>query len=195
MSELNNTFTRPPSGFQGHKRSKFSSRGHQTQGAIQRLQSNCLQSLNNRMTHTWLGLLCTRRCIIDNFIWIVYYYLFALLLLWNIVKNKSFCSIIILNYFLFNQIRLNHWFKIGLKIWFKGSSDSSHLFEINFGKSRIRHITNLNLNLQSILSRSRNSSFNFSVVICRIRLFPTLCSKIKWLGSGLPLKSGLKFSS
>ena len=118
MSELNNTFTRPPSGFQGHKRSKFSSRGHQTQGAIQRLQSNCLQSLNNRksMTHTWLGLLCTRRCIIDNFIWIVYYYLFTLLLLWNIVKNKSFCSIIILNYFLFNQIRLNHWFKIGLKI-------------------------------------------------------------------------------
>jgi len=30
--------------------------------------------------------------------------------------------------------------------------------------------------------------FKFRVVICRIRLFPTLISKIKWLGSGLPLR-------
>ena len=43
------------------------------------------------------------------------------------------------------------------------------------------------LNLQSILSRSINSSFYFEVVVCRIRLFPTLISKIKWPGSGLPL--------
>ena len=28
---------------------------------------------------------------------------------------------------------------------------------------------------------SGNSSFNFRVVVCRIRLFPTLISKIKWL--------------
>ena len=41
--------------------------------------------------------------------------------------------------------------------------------------------------LKSIWSRSRIPSFNFSVVVCRIRLFPTLISKIKWLGSGLPL--------
>ena len=30
-------------------------------------------------------------------------------------------------------------------------------------------------------------TFNSRVVLCRIRLFPTLISKIKWLGSGLPL--------
>ena len=31
--------------------------------------------------------------------------------------------------------------------------------------------------------------FKFRVVLCRIRFFPTLISKIKWLGSGLPLIS------
>ena len=41
---------------------------------------------------------------------------------------------------------------------------------------------------QSIWSRSRNSSFNFRVVLCRIRLFPTLISIIQWLWSELPLK-------
>ena len=71
---------------------------------------------------------------------------------------------------------------------FKGSSDPSHFsFEINVGKSRNRQRTTLNLNAQSIFSRSRNSSFNFRVVLCRFRLFPTLISKIIWLGSGLPL--------
>ena len=30
--------------------------------------------------------------------------------------------------------------------------------------------------------------FKFRVVLCRIRVFPTLISKIKWLGSGLPLR-------
>ena len=39
-----------------------------------------------------------------------------------------------------------------------------------------------------MLSRLRNSSFNFRVVLCRIRPFPTLISKIKWHGSELPLK-------
>ena len=43
--------------------------------------------------------------------------------------------------------------------------------------------------LQSILSQSRNSSFNSRVVVCRIRLFSTLISKIKWLGFELPLKA------
>ena len=57
----------------------------------------------------------------------------------------------------------------------KGSPDPSHfIFGSNVGKGRIRHITTLNLNLQSILSRSRNVLFNFRVVVCRIRLFPTL---------------------
>ena len=41
---------------------------------------------------------------------------------------------------------------------------------------------------KSSLSRTRNSSFDFRVVLCRIRLFPKLISKIKWLGSGLPLR-------
>ena len=71
---------------------------------------------------------------------------------------------------------------------FKGSSDQNHfIFEINVGKRRIRHITTLNLSLQPIFSRSRNSPFNIRVVVCRIRLFPTLVSKIKRLGSELPL--------
>ena len=71
---------------------------------------------------------------------------------------------------------------------FKGSPDPSHyIFEINVGKMRIRHRTTLNLNLQTILSRSKKLSFNFRVVACRIRLFPTLISKIKWLWYELPL--------
>jgi len=35
--------------------------------------------------------------------------------------------------------------------------------------------------------RLKMASFKFRVVVGRIRLFPTLISKIKWLGSGLPL--------
>ena len=38
-----------------------------------------------------------------------------------------------------------------------------------------------------IRGRSRNLSLNFSVVVCRIRFLSTLISKIKWLGSELPL--------
>ena len=38
----------------------------------------------------------------------------------------------------------------------------------------------------------RNSSFNLKVVLCRIRLFLTLISKIKWLGTELPLKTQKK---
>ena len=75
---------------------------------------------------------------------------------------------------------------------FKGSQDRSHfIFETNVGKRRIRHRTTLNLKFQSILRRSRNSSLNSRVVVCRIRLFPTLISKIKWLASGLHLNSYL----
>ena len=76
---------------------------------------------------------------------------------------------------------------------FKGSSNPSHfIFEINVEKGRIRHRTTLDLNLQSILILSRYSSFKFIVVVCRIRLFPTLISKIKWLRPGLPLKRGFE---
>ena len=53
----------------------------------------------------------------------------------------------------------------------KGSSDPSHfIFEINIGKSRIRHIKTQN--------RLKMTSFKFTVVLCRIRLFPTLISKM-----------------
>ena len=38
-------------------------------------------------------------------------------------------------------------------------------------------------------NRLKMLSFNFRVVLCRIRLFPTLISKIKWLGSGLPWRT------
>ena len=51
----------------------------------------------------------------------------------------------------------------------KDSPDPSHLiFEIDVGKRRIRQD-------------------NDRVVPCRIRFFPTLISKGKWLGSELPL--------
>ena len=39
----------------------------------------------------------------------------------------------------------------------------------------------------STQNRLKMTSFTFRVVRCRIRLFPTLISRIKWLGSGLPL--------
>ena len=65
---------------------------------------------------------------------------------------------------------------------FKGSSDPSHfILEINVVKGRIRHRTTLNF----IRFESR---FNVRFVLCRIRLFPTLDSRIKWLGSELPLQ-------
>ena len=36
------------------------------------------------------------------------------------------------------------------------------------------------------------ASIKFRVVLCRIRLFPTFISKIRWFGSALPLKCSLK---
>ena len=75
----------------------------------------------------------------------------------------------------------------------KGSSDQIHFFlEINVGKSRIRHTTTLNLNLLSRIwvnfpVRSRNSSFNFRVVLCRIRSLPILILNTKCLRSELLL--------
>ena len=45
--------------------------------------------------------------------------------------------------------------------------------------------------LDEFLDRLRiDRRFKFRVVICRIRFLPTLISKIKWLGSELPLTAG-----
>jgi len=41
---------------------------------------------------------------------------------------------------------------------------------------------------RSTQNQKEMTLFNFRVVLCRIRLFPTLISKIKWMWSGLPLK-------
>ena len=75
-----------------------------------------------------------------------------------------------------------------LRDFFKGSPDRSHfIFEINVGKSRIRQRTTLNLYDAIFNQFWADLEFNFGVVLCRIRFFPTLISKIKWLGSELPL--------
>ena len=72
--------------------------------------------------------------------------------------------------------------------YFKGRPDLSYfIFEINVGKKRIGHKTTPNFIIQSILNRSKNSLFNFRVVLCRIRLFPISITK-KWLVFELPLK-------
>ena len=74
---------------------------------------------------------------------------------------------------------------------FKGSPDESHfIFKTIVGKSRIRHKTILNLNdviFNRLLIRSNSSSLNFRVVACRIRPFPTLNPKMKWIWSELSL--------
>ena len=71
---------------------------------------------------------------------------------------------------------------------FKGSSDPNHfIFKINVGNSRIRHRTTLNLNDEFLDRVKIDWIFKFRVVLCRIRLFPTLISKIKWIWSVLPL--------
>ena len=78
------------------------------------------------------------------------------------------------------QKRFNHFIK--------DSSDPSHfIFEINVGNRRIRHRTILKLNFSSDSNWQKIKSFKFRVVQCRIRLFPALISKIKWLSSELPL--------
>ena len=78
-----------------------------------------------------------------------------------------------------------------LKYWtFKGSSYPSHLiFEINVGKRRIGHRTTPKFKIDSKWikeSSMKMASFEFEVVLYRIRLFPTLISKINW--PELPLR-------
>ena len=70
---------------------------------------------------------------------------------------------------------------------FKGSPDQSHfIFEINVGKSRIRHITTLNLNDISSIDFASIQKF---IILFQSRCLsdptPTLISKIKWLWSEL----------
>ena len=69
----------------------------------------------------------------------------------------------------------------------KGSSDPSHfIFEVNVEKSRIRHTRNLKLNDEFPVDWLKiDRRFEFNVVLCRIRLLPTLISKIKWLETTL----------
>ena len=74
----------------------------------------------------------------------------------------------------------------------KGSSDQIHyIFENNVGKSRIRHTTTPKLNFKRDSNRLTMVSFKFRLVIFRIRLFPTMISNMKQLGSELPL-NGMK---
>ena len=55
-----------------------------------------------------------------------------------------------------NKVSINNTCQSFVQL--KGSLDQSHfIYEINLGKNRIRHRTTVNSNLQSILSRSRNS--------------------------------------
>jgi len=71
----------------------------------------------------------------------------------------------------------------------KWSDPSYFIFEINFGKRWIRHRTTLKLN-DEIEFPDRLKSIEDDVIQMQsrsIRLFPTFISKIKWLGSQLPL--------
>ena len=77
----------------------------------------------------------------------------------------------------------------------KGSSDPSHfILETNVGKCRIRHTTTLQLNDEFQDRLKIYWKFKFKIVLFRIRLFPTLILKIKWLGSELPLTHALDYS-
>ena len=71
-----------------------------------------------------------------------------------------------------------------------GSPDqSNYWWEINVGNSRIRHKTTQKLKDGFLDRLKMDWRFKFRVVICRIRPFPTLISKIEWLESGLPLNA------
>ena len=66
---------------------------------------------------------------------------------------------------------------------FKGSSDPSNLiFE---SMSERGGLTTLKSNNEFLDPLKIDWRFKFRVVLCRIRIFPLLISKIKWLGCGL----------
>ena len=62
-----------------------------------------------------------------------------------------------------------------------------------FEKSRTRQRTTLNLNDAIFNHFWADLEFNFGVVLCRIRPFPTIISQIKWFESELPLSLGGKY--
>ena len=66
----------------------------------------------------------------------------------------------------------------------KGSPDQSHfIFEINVGKRRIRHNTStLKLNESFPDQLKIDWRFKFRIVLCRIRLFPSMIQKWHRLG-------------
>ena len=69
----------------------------------------------------------------------------------------------------------------------KGSPNQSHtIFDGKVGSDIERlwiWLTSSSIDFESI------KKFNFRVVLCRIRRFPTLVGKIKWLEHGLPFKN------
>ena len=66
---------------------------------------------------------------------------------------------------------------------FKGSSDPNHF--IFWNKCRIRHRTTLNFIFTRFWVDRIWIIIQNPVVLCRIRLFPTMISKMKWVGSKL----------
>ena len=73
----------------------------------------------------------------------------------------------------------------------KGCQYPSHFtFEINVGKRRILKLNHSEIEWwisRLTQTRLKIRFFKFRVVLCRIRLVPTLFSKIKWLAYGLPI--------
>ena len=62
------------------------------------------------------------------------------------------------------------------------------MFEINVGKSRIRHKNDSEFEFSIDFESIEKFIIQFQCRVYRIRLFPTLISKIKWLWSELPLR-------
>ena len=82
------------------------------------------------------------------------------------------------------------WLIFKIHILFKGSCDPIHfIFEINEGPDPTCNDCEIQWrNFRSTQNWLEMNSSEFWLVLCRIRLFPTLISKIRWLESGLPLK-------
>ena len=83
-------------------------------------------------------------------------------------------------------------------MWIKGSSDPSHfVFGMNFGKRPFRHRLTLILKDVAFNRLGVDPEIHHSVSesFCRIRLFPTLISKIKRLGTALKNLDGSNLGS
>ena len=94
---------------------------------------------------------------------------------WSAIKNFTLDPIRPKSFY-FRQIRVStrlHILRVVQTI----------ITEINVGKSRFRHRTTLNLNDEFLDRLKLGLKFKFRIVMCRIRLFPTLISEMKWLWS------------